>query len=95
MQNQRPRSEFTDVDAAANPVGCLYMLDAQRTIPFIQQYKQRARVLLDLHAGHRVLEAGTGTGEDAQELAKQVAPGGQVVGLDSSQTMIDEARRRL
>jgi SAM-dependent methyltransferase len=42
-----------------------------------------------------VLDAGTGTGEDAQEMAKLVAPGGQVVGLDFSQIMIDEAERRV
>jgi ubiquinone/menaquinone biosynthesis C-methylase UbiE len=95
MSNQRPHSEFTDVDSASNPSDYLLMLDAQRAIPFIQQYKQRVRALLDLHPGQTVLEAGSGTGEDAQEMAKRVAPGGQVVGLDMSQIMIDEARRRL
>ena len=95
MSNQRPHSEFTDVDSASNPSDYLLMLDAQRAIPFIQQYKQRVRALLDLHPGQTVLEAGTGTGEDAQEVAKLVAPGGQAVGLDFSQIMIAEAKRRL
>jgi ubiquinone/menaquinone biosynthesis C-methylase UbiE len=95
MSDQRPRSEFTDVDHAQNPTDYLHMLDAQRAIPFIQQYKQRVRGLLDLHPGLQVLDAGTGTGEDAQEMAKLVAPDGQIVGLDFSQIMIDEAKRRV
>lgn len=94
MGDQRPRSEFTDVDHAQNPADYVHMLDAQRSMPFIVQYKQRVRALLDLHPGLRVLDAGTGTGEDAQEVAKLVAPGGQVVGLDLSQIMIEEAKRR-
>lgn len=95
MSDQRPQSEFTDVDHAQNPTDYLHMLDAQRSMPFMQQYKQRLRVLLDLHPGQQVLDAGTGTGEDAQGVAKLVTPGGQVVGLDMSQIMIDEAKRRI
>ena len=95
MTDQRLRSEFTDVDHAQSPADYVHMLDAQRSIPFIQQYKQRVRTLLDLHPGQQVLDAGTGTGEDAQEMAKLVAPGGLVVGLDVSQIMIDEAKRRV
>src|SRR5207302_8109355 len=95
MSDQRPRSEFTDVDHAQSPADYVRILDAQRSIRFIQQYKQRVRALLDLHPGQQVLDAGTGTGEDAQAMATLVAPGGQVVGLDMSQIMIDEAKRRV
>lgn len=94
MSDQRPHSEFTDVDHAQRPADYLQMLDAQRAMPFIQHYKQRVRTLLNLHPGLQALDAGTGTGEDAQEMAKLVAPGGSVVGLDFSQIMIDEAQRR-
>jgi ubiquinone/menaquinone biosynthesis C-methylase UbiE len=95
MSDPRPRSEFTDIDHAQYPADYLHMLDAQRSMPFMQQYKQRVRALLDLHPGQHVLDAGAGTGEDAQQVAKLVAPGGHVVGLDLSQIMIDEARRRV
>lgn len=95
MSDQRPRSEFTDVDHAQNPSDYVQMLDAQRSMSFMQQYKQRVRALLDLHPGQSVQDAGTGTGEDAQEIAKLVAPGGQVVGMDLSQVMIDEAKHRV
>ena len=95
MSDSRPHSEFTDVDSAQNPADYVQMLDAQRAVPFIREYKQRVRTLLDLHAGQRVLDAGMGTGEDAQKMARLVAPEGEVVGLDFSQIMIDEARRRV
>ncbi len=95
MSDERPRSEFTDVDRAENPSDYLRMLDAQRAMPFIRQYKLRVRTLLDLQPGLHVLDAGTGTGEDAQEMAKLVDPGGVVVGLDMSRIMIEEAKRRV
>lgn len=95
MSDQRPHSEFTDVDHAKTPSDYVQLLDAQQHMAVVQQYKQRTRFLLGLHPGLQVLDAGTGTGEDAQQMAKLVAPGGQVVGLDLSQIMIDEARQRV
>lgn len=84
MKQSGPRSEFSDVDNARIPSDYVKMLDAQRFMLFNQQYKQQLRVLLDLHPGLQVLDAGAGTGEDAQEVANLVAPGGQVVGSDLS-----------
>jgi SAM-dependent methyltransferase len=50
---------------------------------------------LDLRAGERVLDVGCGSGDAARGLAALVGPGGRVVGVDRSETMIREARRRL
>lgn len=47
---------------------------------------------LDLHAGQRVLEIGSGTGHALREAARRVAPG-HVVGVDISLLMVDLARR--
>jgi ubiquinone/menaquinone biosynthesis C-methylase UbiE len=94
LTDQRPRSEFNDVDHAEYPAEYLQMLDSQRSVPFIQQYKHHVRDLHDLRPGQKVLDAGTGTGEDARDVAALVAPGGEVIGLDFSQLMIDEALRR-
>lgn len=47
---------------------------------------------LDLHAGQRVLEVGSGTGHALREAARRVAPG-RVVGVDISELMADLARR--
>lgn len=44
--------------------------------------------------GHRVLDVATGTGEPAATAARRVAPGGEVVATDLSETMIAGARHR-
>src|SRR5258708_1002783 len=93
MSDQRPRSEFADVDQANVPESYVQLLDVQRSIPFVQMYKQRARNMLDLQPGQQVLDVGAGTGEDALEMARLVAPTGQVVGMDFSQTMVNVAQQ--
>lgn len=47
---------------------------------------------LDLRAGQRVLEIGSGTGHALREAARRAAPG-HVVGVDVSELMADLARR--
>jgi ubiquinone/menaquinone biosynthesis C-methylase UbiE len=94
MDTQHPRSEFTDVDQSNTPQGYVQCMDFQHSTVFVQMYKQPTRSLLDLQPGLRVLDAGSGTGEDAREIAKLVSPTGQVIGLDFSQTMLDVAQQR-
>ncbi len=89
-----PRAGFSDVDAEPNPQGYLRMLDLQHADPFKQRLKARCRELLALRPGLRVLDAGAGVGVDAIALAREVIPGGEVVGLDFSQAMVEEATRR-
>ncbi|MCL6581068.1 MAG: class I SAM-dependent methyltransferase [Firmicutes bacterium] len=48
-----------------------------------------------LGAGDRALDVCTGTGELARIMARQVGPGGQVVGLDLTPEMLEIARRKL
>ena len=43
VSDQRPNSEFTDVDRADMPEGYVQLLDVQQSMAFVQQYKQRAR----------------------------------------------------
>jgi SAM-dependent methyltransferase len=42
----------------------------------------------------RLIDAGCGTGDMTRRLGALVAPGGSVVGVDTSATMLTEARRR-
>lgn len=49
---------------------------------------------LDVRAGQHVLEVGCGTGDLLSLLARLVGRDGRVVGVDKSEVMIDEARRR-
>lgn len=91
---RRLESTFSDVDAAETPEGFVRSLDIQNASAFKQAYAQRTFELLELQPGLRVLDAGCGVGLDAARLAELVGPGGEVVGLDYSATMVDEARRR-
>ena len=94
MDDQRPRSGFTDVDRENSPENFVELLDLQQNMTFVQRYKQRAHTLLDIQSGQQILDAGAGTGEDAREMAAKVAPMGQVVGLDLSLVMVKTAQQR-
>jgi ubiquinone/menaquinone biosynthesis C-methylase UbiE len=85
---------FTEVDRTADPGFFARFLDAGNALPAIRASKA---ILLDrvrLSEGAAVLDAGCGTGADALELARTVGPTGRVVGIDVSEMMITEARRR-
>jgi ubiquinone/menaquinone biosynthesis C-methylase UbiE len=60
----------------------------------IQAYKCRTFDLLEVKAGHHILDVGCGTGDDVRTLGQLVERSGQVVGVDESTTMITEARKR-
>ena len=94
QNTNRPKAEFTDVDRAADPQYYVDCLDFQHTTAFNQAYKQRSYALLDLSSGHRVLDVGCGTGEEARAMARLVGPKGHVTGLDFSQAMVDVAKQR-
>jgi len=49
---------------------------------------------LNLTAGQRVIDLGCGTGPTTVELAKRVAPDGQVLGVDIADDMLARARHR-
>jgi demethylmenaquinone methyltransferase/2-methoxy-6-polyprenyl-1,4-benzoquinol methylase len=59
-------------------------------------HRWRARAAEEAHVGpgSRVLDVATGTGDLAIELARRVSPGGEVVGSDFAEAMLDRARRK-
>jgi SAM-dependent methyltransferase len=63
-----------------------------RAEPQYAAYKARVAELLEPRPGGRYLEVGTGTGADALALAARFAV--EVVGVDVSHTMVEEAKRR-
>jgi demethylmenaquinone methyltransferase/2-methoxy-6-polyprenyl-1,4-benzoquinol methylase len=57
-------------------------------------WRARAADLAAVGPGSRVLDVATGTGDLALELARRVAPGGEVIGSDFAEAMLDRAREK-
>jgi demethylmenaquinone methyltransferase / 2-methoxy-6-polyprenyl-1,4-benzoquinol methylase len=58
------------------------------------RWRERAAELAHVGPGDRALDVATGTGDLAIELARRVSPGGQVVGCDFAEGMLDRARAK-
>ena len=87
-------SGFKDVDRASDFEvfsGCLTLVDS---IPFFAECKRESYDLIGASPGRRILDVGCGLGADAAAMAGLVAPGGAVVGVDGSRSMIEAARER-
>jgi ubiquinone/menaquinone biosynthesis C-methylase UbiE len=87
-------SGFQRVDRASDFEvfsSCLTLIDS---LPFFAECKRESYDLLDATPGRQILEVGCGLGDDAAALAKRVVPGGSVVAIDGSETMINTARER-
>jgi SAM-dependent methyltransferase len=87
-----PEHAFTSVDEQRDPAAWIEVLDRVRLEPAYAAYKRRIAELLQAQEGRRYLEVGAGTGADALDLASRF--GVEVVGVDASRTMVEEARRR-
>ena len=72
----------------------LRYLDGLGKTQLAQVHKLQTIRLLDVQKGHRVLEVGCGPGDDVRKLAQLVGQSGRVVGIDISETLISEARKR-
>jgi SAM-dependent methyltransferase len=83
---------FCDIDGTGNAGDFVTYLD--QAADHFRPLKVFTHSLLRLRPGERILDVGCGCGDDLRELATLVTPNGCAVGIDSSQSMIDEARRR-
>lgn len=87
-------SQFSSVDAAGKPTALIAWLDTAKDLPAIAAAKAALLDQLGLDQAERVLDVGCGLGADVAELARRLPPRGTATGLDASETMIAEARRR-
>jgi demethylmenaquinone methyltransferase/2-methoxy-6-polyprenyl-1,4-benzoquinol methylase len=67
-------------------------LNTAMTAGLHHRWRARAVDLAKVGPGSRVLDVATGTGDLAFELARRVAPGGEVVGSDFAEGMLARAR---
>jgi SAM-dependent methyltransferase len=84
---------FSAVDHTADPSFYVNFMVEGHQLPDIVAVRMLATELLELRAGHRVLDVGCGPALDAADLAARVGPRGELVGIDLSETMIATARR--
>ena len=94
MAERGNATQFSTVDAQADPRYLITFLDAGSAVEEIQRVKRESLVRLDLDTGQRVLDVGCGTGEDVCHLAQMVGGHGYAVGVDVSSVMIAEAVHR-
>jgi ubiquinone/menaquinone biosynthesis C-methylase UbiE len=84
---------FSAVDAADDPQALQHYLDQAKLQPTLQALRPKMIEQLRLPRPARLLDAGCGLGTEAMELAR--AGEVDVVGIDNSLAMIEEARRRV
>jgi demethylmenaquinone methyltransferase / 2-methoxy-6-polyprenyl-1,4-benzoquinol methylase len=70
------------------------LLNSLMTAGLHHSWRERAADRAELSAGDSVLDVCCGTGDLSLELAKRVSPGGNVVGCDFSEPMLDLAREK-
>lgn len=74
--------------------GVYDLMNSVMTAGLHHRWRARAVELAAIGPGDRVLDVATGTGDLALELARRVAPGGEVVGCDFSEAMLTRARTK-
>ena len=85
-------ARFDKVDEHGDPAAFVRFMDNTRRRA--AQYKETVVGLLELRPGDSVLDVGCGTGDDVLVVAEIVGERGRTVGVDVSETMIAEARKR-
>src|SRR5271169_2485771 len=87
------RLEAVQVRAMFDRIAGVYdLMNTAMTAGLHHRWRARAADLARVGPGARVLDVATGTGDLAIELARRVAPGGEVVGSDFSEAMLARAR---
>ena len=85
----------TQVRAMFDRIARVYdRMNAVMTAGMDRRWRERAADLAGVGPGDRVLDVATGTGDLAIELRRRIGDGGEVVGLDFSESMLELAREK-
>ncbi|MBI3970642.1 MAG: methyltransferase domain-containing protein [Chloroflexi bacterium] len=79
---------------AVDPGYYVRHLDAISALERVRGYKRRTLELLGVAPGQCVLDVGRGIGDEVRALAQLVGSSGHAIGIDVSEAMVAEARRR-
>jgi len=83
------------VEAMFDRIARVYdRMNSVMTAGMHHRWRARAADLARVGPGDRALDVATGTGDLAVELSARVTPGGEVVGLDFSESMLELARSK-
>ncbi|MDE1853449.1 MAG: methyltransferase domain-containing protein [Thaumarchaeota archaeon] len=85
---------FSDIDKSKDTQYFVDFVDRVRLEKGVKEGKELSFSLLRLRPGDAVLDVGCGAGDDVLSLAKIVGESGRAIGIDNSEAMVSEARRR-
>jgi ubiquinone/menaquinone biosynthesis C-methylase UbiE len=94
MSTRPHTTQFSQVDRTKDPDFFVRFMDEGHKLPAIQDSKRLLLQRLALAPGEAVLDVGCGPGIDVFDMVDLVGPAGRLVGLDASEVMVAEARRR-
>ena len=91
----RGRLSEPQVRAMFDRIARVYdVMNSVMTAGLHHRWRRRAVELAQVRPGDRALDVATGTGDLAIELSRRVGPGGEVIGSDFSDTMLELARKK-
>lgn len=85
---------FHSVDQTTNLDFFIKFVDEGNRLEMVQTCKKIMSSFLNMQQGQSILDVGCGTGDDVLSLAELVGKTGSVVGVDSSEKMIEESKKR-
>jgi ubiquinone/menaquinone biosynthesis C-methylase UbiE len=86
---------FETIDRSPDQQSFFQFLDLAGRFPSIIRYRDRMLELCPIADGSVVLDVGCGIGNEATRIASRVGNTGRIYGVDSSEVIIEEARRRV
>lgn len=87
-------TRFGGVDTTGDPGALIAFLDTAKALPGYAAPKHAVLDQLRLGRARCALDVGCGTGADVIAMAERMPDGGRAAGIDISEAMIAEARRR-